>query len=592
MGTNEKEKSNSLIPRAITGGIPANITMSVTMGISMMINTMLAGMYLSPESMAAIGVAMPIFLLILSLFMACNTGCTLIMSAEIGRGNKENTNRAFSFGITIPTLLGIIITVVMFCFGEQAVMLFGAGTPALIEDAATYLKLSMLAYIFGQVGVYANTVLRLFAKNTLLITSSILQIIIASLTSWLLLVTTDLGIGSLALGNVVAQTVTSVVNGLGLRGTGVKWKLYRHDVKEIIKVFKLGLPSASDMFADSLAAGVVNNIIIANLGPMGLAVNAVVKSVYNVYVWGIGSLSKSASPVIALLYGMRDKSGLRQVLRSCYKLAVPTMLFGIVVVFVGMPVLLPLYGAGKAGGVDADLVRMGVWILVAFSPVRIYNLIMTSFYEATENFTHASLNGIIADSVINPIILALIMPVFGYPAMWMSVGISCIVFHLIDYTVICIKRKKLVRNLYDLMNLNTEINEHVPQLDISIKNDNEQITGISERIFTFLKGAGLPDTKAHHTALCLEELAVDMTEQAKLSTKHPETFTEKFDIKMFVDKDDISLMIRSASTPYNPLMRETDPMDPSGIGIRIVQKLARKIEYSYILKMNVIQIVL
>lgn len=590
MVTATKEKSNSLISKIILRGLPASFVGSMTFTISGLISSLLAGVYISGKTIAAIGIAMPVFMMINSVISACGMGSGLLFASEMGRGRKENANRAFSCGATVGILLGIIACFACVAFGKPLVVLFGAGTDSeLITAGANYLAVVSATLFMGPFSMGITSILRVLGKHKVAMIGSFADIIISALVSWVLVANTDLGIVALALSRVVTSAGLSIYNLLALRGTGVKWKLYRHSIKEAAELFKLGLPSSTDFFASSLSRGVVNNLLTMHLGPMAIAVMSVANSVYSLFQTLLGSIAHTAAPAFGVLNGMRDKSGLKAVLTSCFKIATPAILLSVVVFYFGMPAVIGLY---NKSGVDTTLITAGVWIMIAFCPVRLLSVVVTDFFESTGRFKRAIFNGIMPDSVMQPLLMIVLLPIMGYTGLWLSVGLGYVVYLVIDYIIACIRQKTFIHSLEDYMDLDEEINNHTAQLDIAIKNQNEQITGISERIYSFLEGTGLDKKKAHHTALCLEELAVDMTEHSKLQVKKAETFVENFDIKMFVEDGEVSLMIRSVGKHYNPLAKEVDPYDPSGIGIRIVQKLAKKIEYSYVLEMNVVQIVM
>ena len=62
------------------------------------------------------------------------------------------------------------------------------------------------------------------------------------------------------------------------------------------------------------------------------------------------------------------------------------------------------------------------------------------------------------------------------------------------------------------------------------------------------------------------------------------------DIKLFSDVDSHRIIIRNAAEAYNPLDFEFDDETFSKIGIKMVQKLARRIDYNYVYRMNIITI--
>ena len=62
------------------------------------------------------------------------------------------------------------------------------------------------------------------------------------------------------------------------------------------------------------------------------------------------------------------------------------------------------------------------------------------------------------------------------------------------------------------------------------------------------------------------------------------------DVKLFSDEDAFRIIIRNAAKQYDPLDFEYDDESFSKIGIKMAQKLADRIDYCYVYKMNIVTI--
>ncbi|MBP3241928.1 MAG: hypothetical protein J6M92_15525 [Oribacterium sp.] len=65
-----------------------------------------------------------------------------------------------------------------------------------------------------------------------------------------------------------------------------------------------------------------------------------------------------------------------------------------------------------------------------------------------------------------------------------------------------------------------------------------------------------------------------------------------FDIHVFNDEDSIEILIRSIGDSYDPLDYDASRNPESKIGVRMIQKVAEKVTYTYVYKVNVVSIVL
>lgn len=69
-------------------------------------------------------------------------------------------------------------------------------------------------------------------------------------------------------------------------------------------------------------------------------------------------------------------------------------------------------------------------------------------------------------------------------------------------------------------------------------------------------------------------------------------FFGMMDLKTFCDEERIEIIIRNYDQPYNPLDFELDPEDFSKIGIYMMQKQAKNINYIYAFHLNVVTVTL
>ena len=92
------------------------------------------------------------------------------------------------------------------------------------------------------------------------------------------------------------------------------------------------------------------------------------------------------------------------------------------------------------------------------------------------------------------------------------------------------------------------------------------------------------------TALCLEELASDFVAHVEESDLKADRII--MDIKLFSDEDALRIVIRNAAKPYNPLDFQLDQATFAKVGVKMAQKVSRRIDYSYVYKLNIITILL
>ena len=254
------------------------------------------------------------------------------------------------------------------------------------------------------------------------------------------------------------------------------------------------------------------------------------------------------------------------------------------IIYLLLPLLAQFYG------MEANpYFRTGVIVGLVCLLLLLVMFVFTQAFESTEKAGMGLLYSCVPDSVIYPVMLALLLPVMGHNAIWIAFKLNALPFLLVLYLIRSIRQKNPRLSMDRLLMLDESIRDHVPMLDISIRADNTDVTGISSQIHRFLLEENASERTAYRTALCLEELAADfvahtMQEGGKAAER------DIMDIKLFADGDVLQIIIRNIASRYNPLNFELDDQTFAKVGVKMVQKIARRIDYNYVYRMSIVTI--
>lgn len=586
-------QDNVLVRKSILNMFPATFVASFLMTFQFMVDITLGGVFFTPTHIAAIGVAMPIMMFALAIMNAISGGANLMLTTALGRGDKETANRMFSLGVSGPFVIGLIFLVIIEIFAEPMVVLFGAQTPELTQYAVAYLRWYALLIPFCGVNRMVGSVCSTYGYVGKYMAESITGIVTNIIFSILFIKLTPLGIGSLGLGSAVSGVLNVGLSWIIIRLSHIplRLRIYRYGFKELGATLLHGLPSTADSLVDSAVAGIVNNLIVANLGAAGLAIQSVVKSLFNVITVPIMATGTATGPLFGLFYGARDKQGLKKTIGSGLVIGVISAVVWAGVCVAALPLLLKVFMRNAADIENAEqLIRQGIYIMLIFVPFRTCAVTLGHFYEATERFKQSLAISIIPDSLIYPVLLALLLPELGYTGLWLAQGGNALVFFIIMYLFHAVVKKTLKMSTDDILQFDRRVREAVPMLDVSIGYNNIGVAGISNRIHGFmLKEYGTKRT-AYLTALCLEELMADFIAHSQITEEKIRGGGAFTDVKLFSDEDAFRIIIRNAAKQYDPLDFEYDDESFSKIGIKMAQKLADRIDYCYVYRMNIVTI--
>lgn len=580
--------SNRLIRKSLLRTYPAAFAATLAGSMSLMCDSLLAGSLISQIAIAAVAIGNPITGVFRSLIQSIANGASVQLTVCTGRNDKEGTNRAHSLGIIGSVIFGILLMLVALLFADVLVLLFGGASNATAADmAALYLRACAPMIVCSALNIYFGRTLPVFGcqKDSFMI--SLFGIITNILFSILFvkILPAEKAIAGLGIGTSISSALQVVMAFviIRLRRIPLRFRLYKFQVKEIISVLKLGIPSSSNNLIDGLIAAVINNIILAGFGgdTMALSVYSAVKGVFTFAQAASMTSVVSSGPLFGLLYGARDKNGLRRSLRESFFIGLAFSILWASVMLLLLPILMKFYGMP-----GNPLVRSGVYVTFLFLPVLLALRVMTTLFESTERFSMGMLYSILPDSIIYPLMLVVLLPIWGYTGIWIAYGANGIPFFILLYIIRSLKNRSGKMTFDRFICLDESVRDNVPRLDISIRANSEDISNISSQVNNFLK-ADVSERTAYMSALCLEELAADFAGHTETEKDSRE---EIMDIKLFLDEKHVRIILRNAAERYNPLDFEFDSESFSKVGVKLVQKVAKRIDYSYVYKMNIVTI--
>lgn len=581
--------SNRLIQKSITRVFPACFAATLAASVSLMMDSLLAGSLIGALSIAAVAIGNPVINILKALVQTISCGAAVQITVNTGRGDQKEINRAYSMGVFGTLALGVVAMLVCLTAAAPLVQLFGGAADAeAARQAALYIVTCSVSIVFSSVNYYMGKVLAVYGCQKQVFLNALVSVAGNLVFSVLFvkLLPTEYGIAGLGIGTSIATVICCFVSFTIVRVKKLPLRLSLKElrVKDAAEAIRLGVPSSGNNLADGIVSGIVNNIILAGFGgaTTPLAVYTAVKAVFSFAQATCVGTAMATGPLFGLLYGARDKTGLCRTLREGYKVGLIFTVGWCAALAALLPLFARFYGMEGNG-----VMRTGVLVCMAFSPVLLALRIMTQLFESTGKVTMGIAYSVIPDSVIYPLMLLVLMPRLGYTGIWLSLGGNGILFLLLMYLVRSLKNRTTKMSLDRMLCLDETIRDNVPKLDISIMATTEDTTAFLEQVHGFLKQEQVSERCAYITALCLEELAVDFVEhtQERQSKKG-----EIVDIKLFSDEDTLRLVIRNASTPYDPLQFDREAENEHKIGIKLAQEFAQRIDYTYVFSLNIVTI--
>ena len=176
-----------------------------------MLNTSMISSY-GTQAISAVSMVDSVNNLMVNLFMAISTGCTVVVAQYCGRRDRENANLTVAQSVTSSVAIALVISLPMIIFPVKVIgLLFGKGDELFQDYAVTFLAASAISYpffaviqtILGAMRGSGNTKVSVYFSTGLNVLNVLLNIIFLNVFHF--------GIWGLSISLIVSRAVTAIV---------------------------------------------------------------------------------------------------------------------------------------------------------------------------------------------------------------------------------------------------------------------------------------------------------------------------------------------------------------------------------------------
>lgn len=348
------------IPRALLAmGIPAMIGMLVNALYNLVDAYFVGG--LGERPLGAISVVYPLGQIVVGLGLLFGNGAASYISRSLGRGDRENADRAASTALYSSVSIGAVVIVIFLVFLYPILRLLGA-TESILPFAAAYARIYIVSCIFNVFNVTMNNIVTSegAAKTTMcaLLAGAALNIVLDPLFIY----GAGLGVAGAAIATALSQVVSACVYLIYILQKKSVFHFRVRDctyTEEILsEIFKIGIPTMVFQVLTSVAISLINNAA-GRYGDAAIAGMGVVTRLISMGSLTVFGFIKGFQPIAGYSYGARRPGRLRAAIRT-------SVLWSTVfcVVFGGLLALFPAaivsrFIPGGQTASSAEMIRIG-----------------------------------------------------------------------------------------------------------------------------------------------------------------------------------------------------------------------------------------
>ncbi|MBR1751148.1 MAG: ATP-binding protein [Ruminococcus sp.] len=541
------------------------------------------------DSLAAVGIASPMFSIsgIISGLFA--TGMQTMCAQELGKGNIKALNRIYSAVFYVCIAVSLVFMTAELVFAPQLAALFGAsGKGAELAELSTkYIRGLAIGFPAIVLSVVVSSGCQLDSGRKRVMRATIIYSVVNIIFD-LLVVVLKFGVFGIGLATSLAMYVQLGYLLLHFKTKDRMLYLTKLDssFKEMLEIMSLGTEKALRRIGNVIAPIVVNKMMIHYGGLLAMSAMAVHNNVNNFVSFMAVGLADATALQAGIFYGEKNDEAIRETGNCVHRNA------GI---FLGAMSILTLILSRPIAAVyisdRGELFNMSVFGVCMTGLIAVPNAFVRSrisylqSVHKTKNMQAMSVLFSLGSIVLSALILGKLFGAYGMLGTNLLAAVLTLITVWLFYAIKC---KKPLPSPKDYLALPDSFDlspGDVISLDIR---DTEDIALVAEQIQLFCRGHKIDGKTGMKAALCFEELAVNI-----INFGFPKCKGQPgLDLRLVFAKDEMVMRLRDNCPMFDVeryIAQEIDGTAGSAelrLGLKMISGLAENISYVHSLENN------
>lgn len=584
MQLNQTKYSFTIINEMFWQLFPAQFLSNATSCLSNVINGLIVGNFLAPEALVALGFVSPLTIILGAIASIVSAGARIISGRYMGRSQLDKIKNVYTEAIISLFVIGALFTLIVFMFSNPIALLLGAK-----EETTALTSIYIKGLAIGIIPTLINPSLMIFLQMNNKSNKSFISVIILAIAnlifSLLNVKVFDGGVFGMGLSTTLSQFVTMAYLYICILKDN---ELFKFDIKlfnisETKQLIILGSPSALASILYSIRNIVFNTKALDLAGTDAVSALAVMNSTAGVFDAVNIAVGAVSTALASLFVGEEDNDSLVTLFKVIIKNGLILAFIKIIIIVLCGKSLVVLFGA------KGNVISMAYELYIFYGICMPINIITLAFMSQLQSLNKVKFSNIlyIFNAIVFPLgCCYLLGSIINIRAIWIAYAVAEILTILVIFIKALIKYKKPTIKIDEL--LMYEKNKDNVNLSISVETLDEVVL-VAKAVEEFLKENKIDASRSKKTALCLEEIAGNIVEHGFTKAKKNKC---KIDIHILIKEDELYLRVRDNAPKFNPKDRlDLNSEDPcKNIGIRMVNKLAKEMNYQNSFSMNILNI--
>lgn len=526
------------------------------------------GNRMGEAGLAAIAFTWPIYMIFNILSVGIGTGASIYYARYLSNGEVKRALSLFNGCMLFCAIAGVAIAALGSLLMPQVLDMIGAGQASaeVREMTRQYLQVLFLAAPLFMIRMLFYFLVRADDSQMLATAGMIIGNVVDIVLSCIFVFAWNMGVKGVVYATVIGTGLVTFIYILKMihRASILRFSKYKPHMKDVLKAYRTGFAFSSQYLFQFLTIMVINQLLIRTGGQTDVAIYNVITNVSYVALAVAEAAVATIYPMVSTFYGERNYKAVKET----YRLAQATASL------IGIPIIMLLY-------IFADLIAVffGLTSHVGDTQIRIFclsilfsyaNLIMSSFYQATENAKRGAVI-IFMRSFAVTIICSVACTLIPGGSFWWSFLLTEVVT-LAFWGAYNVSHKEL----YYL-----PAEDEEKRTEIVITNEKQDVSAALEQVREFCEKLGADVKQTYYVTLVMEEICGAIIANA---------FTEENDkyivAVLYADTNDFVFSIRDNCLGYNPFSVRSDRLKDledeetiDNMGILLVKNKAKDFFY-------------
>lgn len=531
-------------------------------------DAVVVGNKLGVVGLAAISLALPIFMIINVLMHGFGAGGAIVYSRLMGEGNTDAAVRNFNSVLRLSVIISVVFAIFGNIFIEPLLRVLGTVREdgELFSTAYAYVQIIISGMPFITIAYILNYYLRNSGSEKLAGVGFTVANIVDITLNIVLVLVVRMGVKGAAISTIIGQLIAIVfyLPCVLKRKNNLYFSFKGEKLIESIRCFKVGFSSSVQYIFTFIFILSVNNILMAMSGDIGVAIFDVVLNVSFIILYLYEGVAKAAQPIISTFCGERNIKGQKNIL--LYSVIYGSIAGGIAIIFI---IVFPKFICGIFGLTSYEAVKMGTYALRVYCAGAFFaglNVLYESYEQSCEKEDSAFFIAFLRGAAIL-IPATFILALFNINVFWWLFPITEIITFAIYKIWSWFKNRN---RIFDQERVYT----------CTISNSFKDMEYLMNTIDEFSVKWNANEEQKYYVVMTIEEICVTIINQ------FAENDEGRIQVTFIANEDDtFELHIRDNAVLFNPFEMNTNKVDEDmdfdmdAMGILLIKETAKSFMY-------------